>query len=80
MPLYATALALSDGATTALLIDVDVIGFNEEWATRVTTAVAELTGLPAAAIRVAASHTHSGPKTLRLEVVLRRPRHGARIP
>ena len=69
MPLYATALALSDGATTALLIDVDVIGFNEEWAQRVTTAVAELTGLPAAAIRVAASHTHSGPKTLRLEVV-----------
>jgi hypothetical protein len=69
MPLYATALALTDGETTALIIDVDVIGFNEEWAGRVLEAVVALTGLPREAVRVAASHTHSGPKTMRLEVV-----------
>jgi hypothetical protein len=69
MPLYATALAMSDGETTTLVIDVDVIGFNEEWAGRVMDAVVSLTGLPREAIRIAASHTHSGPKTLRLEVV-----------
>lgn len=69
LPLSATALAISDGVSTALLIDVDVIGFNEEWSTRVNQAVAQMTGLPLSAIRVSASHTHSGPKTLRLEVV-----------
>ena len=69
MPLYATALAMTDGETTALVIDVDVIGFNEEWAKKVMAAVVELTGLGPECVRVSASHTHSGPKTLRLEVV-----------
>ena len=69
MPLYATALAMTDGATTALVIDVDVIGFNEEWAGKVMAAVVELTGVRPECVRVSASHTHSGPKTMRLEVV-----------
>ena len=69
MPLYATALAMTDGETTALVIDVDVIGFNEEWAGKVMDAVVELTGVGRESVRVSASHTHSGPKTMRLEVV-----------
>src|SRR3954447_5125209 len=69
MPLYATALALSDSGQTALIIDVDVIGFSPDWAAKVREATARLTGVATDHIRIAASHTHSGPKTVRLEVV-----------
>jgi hypothetical protein len=69
LPLYATALALSDGHQKALIIDVDVIGFNAEWNGKVLDAVAGLTSVPRDHIRVAATHTHSGPKTQRHEVI-----------
>jgi neutral ceramidase len=69
MPLFATALALSDARETALIMDVDVIGFSPEWAQRILDATASLTGVQKQNIRIAASHTHSGPKTVRLEVV-----------
>src|SRR4051812_45198484 len=57
MPLFATALALSDSRQTALIIDVDVIGFTPEWAARILDATASLTGVPKDHIRIAASHT-----------------------
>jgi hypothetical protein len=69
MPLLATALALSDGRQQALIIDVDAIGFNAEWAVRILDAAAGLTGVAREHIRIAASHTHSGPKTQRFEVI-----------
>jgi Neutral/alkaline non-lysosomal ceramidase, N-terminal len=69
LPLYATALAITDGTQAALILDVDAIGFNAEWSARVLDAVQGLTGVPREHIRVAASHTHSGPKTQRLEVI-----------
>src|SRR5215467_13423521 len=55
MPLTATALAVSDGAQTALIIDVDAIGFTADWAGKILDAVAGLTGVPREHIRIAAS-------------------------
>jgi hypothetical protein len=69
MPLYVTALAIRSGDTVGLIIDVDVIGFDAQWSARILDATAELTGVPRDHIRIAASHTHSGPKTVRLEVI-----------
>jgi hypothetical protein len=69
LPLYATALALSDSRETALIIDVDAIGFNAEWSGRILDAVAAMTSVPRERIRVSATHTHSGPKTQRHDVI-----------
>ena len=69
LPLYATALAISDSRQTALIIDVDAIGFNAEWSGKILDAVAAMTSVPREHIRVASTHTHSGPKTQRLEII-----------
>ena len=69
LPLFATALAVSDSRQTALIIDVDAIGFNAQWSGRILDAVAAVTSVPRDHIRVSATHTHSGPKTQRLEVI-----------
>jgi hypothetical protein len=69
LPLLATALAITDSRQTALIIDVDAIGFNAEWSAKLLDAVTTLTSVPRDHIRIAATHTHSGPKTQRLEVI-----------
>ena len=63
LPMWATALALSDGNTTTLLIDLDISGLRPENATKVRQAVADRTGLAVGNIRLAYTHTHSGPST-----------------
>ena len=63
LPMWATALALSDGTTTTVLVDLDISGLRAEDAAAVRQAVADRTGLPVAAIRLAYTHTHSGPST-----------------
>lgn len=69
MPFYVTALALSDAATTVVLIDVDAIGFDSETVGKCLSAVAQLCGLPRQHIRFSYSHTHSGPNTFRLPLI-----------
>jgi len=69
MPLYATALVISDSNESAAIIDVDSIGFNDEWAGKIIGAVAALTGLPREHIRLSCTHTHSGPNTFRLGTI-----------
>lgn len=59
LPLWATALALSDGETTAVLVEGDMIGGRN--APQALEAIAGLTGLPQGQIRLSYSHTHSGP-------------------
>ncbi|MCC6859336.1 MAG: neutral/alkaline non-lysosomal ceramidase N-terminal domain-containing protein [Bryobacterales bacterium] len=66
MPMLATALAISSGSETVVVLDVDAIGFDEEWTGRILDAVSALTGLPRRAIRFSCTHTHSGPNTFRL--------------
>lgn len=69
MPLYATALVLSDSVQSVAIIDVDSIGFNEEWTGKIIDTVANITGLPRERIRLSCTHTHSGPNTFRLSTI-----------
>ena len=69
MPFFATALALSDGVDTAVILDVDAIGFDREWTDRILQTTVELTGLPRERIRFSCTHTHSGPNTFRLGTI-----------
>ncbi len=64
-PLLATALCVDDGTTAAMFIANDLIFVTRALADRVRARLAELTGVPAAHIMVTATHTHSGPVTVR---------------
>src|SRR3954471_3031728 len=61
MELWASALALRDGNTTALILDIDIQILTNERADAIRTAVSAATGIPKQNIRAAATHTHSGP-------------------
>jgi hypothetical protein len=69
MPLLATALALTDGNESALIVEVDAIGFSVSWTERIIAAIAAQTGLDRDQIRFSCSHTHSGPNTFRLATI-----------
>ena len=69
MPFYSTALVLSDGASTAAIVDVDAIGFDKEWTEKILAAIVDLTGLEREQIRLSCTHTHSGPNTFRLATI-----------
>ncbi len=59
--LYGKALVLDDGATRLAVVTLDLIGLDADAVGRVRALVAEQTGIPAANVLIAASHTHSGP-------------------
>src|SRR5215510_599239 len=61
MDLWVTALALGDGTSTAIILDVDIQILANERANQIRTAVSHTTGLPIENIRTCATHTHSGP-------------------
>ncbi|NJN17753.1 MAG: hypothetical protein HC822_16525 [Oscillochloris sp.] len=61
LPLWATALALSDGSETIVIVDLDLVYIWDSEAPGVIRAVEQATGLPASHIRLAYTHTHSGP-------------------
>ncbi len=61
MDLWVTALALADGATRAIILDIDIQILTNERADQIRAAVSQATGLPVPHIRAAATHTHSGP-------------------
>ena len=63
LPLWATALALSDGGETVVIVDIDLVYLWEPEARKVQQAVVELTGLPRSHVRLSYTHTHSGPVT-----------------
>lgn len=57
--LFATALVLSDGKQKFAIVDIDAVNVNG--LDSVITRAERETGIPAAHIRLAASHTHAGP-------------------
>lgn len=63
--LNATVLVLRSGETTAAIIALDVCLIDEAETQAIREAVRERTGVPAAHVTVHASHTHSGPLTVR---------------
>lgn len=56
----ATALVVSDGTQKFAMVDIDTLSIREDLAAAIRLA-SERTGIPAAHIRLGASHTHAGP-------------------
>jgi len=65
MDLWTTALALSDGDTTVVVLDIDIQILTNDRADQTRQAVSRATGLPLQNIRASATHTHSGPTPYR---------------
>ncbi|MFW6058544.1 MAG: neutral/alkaline non-lysosomal ceramidase N-terminal domain-containing protein, partial [Phycisphaeraceae bacterium] len=65
-PLRADALVCKgpDGTTPWALITCDTIGYTHAYARRIREAIAAATAIPASAIVLAGTHTHSGPCTI----------------
>ncbi len=57
--MYATALVLSDGRQKFAMVDIDALFVTDQ--EDVIARASKLTGIPAAHIRLAATHTHAGP-------------------
>ena len=62
--LFARALVLDDGNTTAALVSVDVLGVSRPFADKVRSSIEQRTGIPARHIVISATHTHCAPVTL----------------
>ena len=66
--LHARALVVDDGDTSAALVSADLIGVDRRLVASVRERASAATGIPAANILVAATHTHCGPAGLRREL------------
>ncbi|MHB1294216.1 MAG: hypothetical protein ACYC4R_04370 [Anaerolineae bacterium] len=62
-PLLAKALVVTDGCKQLALVGVDLALFPRELADRAIAEASRLTGMPAGAIMISATHTHTGPDT-----------------
>lgn len=62
-PLWASALYLSDGARSILMIGVDILFVHRASAAACRAAIVARTGVVDEAILISATHTHSGPVT-----------------
>ena len=60
-PLRAKALVLRQGDERAALVFCDIIGLSLDVSSRVRRQVAKQSGIPAANILIAATHSHTGP-------------------
>jgi len=60
-PLLAKAMVLKQGDTEAALVFCDIIGLTLDVSSRARKAASAKTGIPAANILVAATHSHTGP-------------------
>lgn len=65
-PLFATALFASDGKASVLAVAVDILFVHHDTVAACRRRIAAETGVPAAAILISATHTHSGPLTLQV--------------
>jgi neutral ceramidase len=64
-PLLASALFVGDGTTAAAFVVADVIFLPKDLADRARRRIEEAIGVPAAHVMAAATHTHSGPVTVK---------------
>jgi len=63
-PLLSSALYLESGGERQLFVGNDVIFVPKDLAARARARISETTGVPASAICLSATHTHSGPVTV----------------
>ena len=61
LDLWATAFALRHDGETLVIVDLDLIGLEDATAAKALQASADLTGISQSNIRLAYTHTHSGP-------------------
>jgi hypothetical protein len=61
LPLWVTALALGQGDTTTVIVDIDCMYLFEQEASAVRDEIVRRTGLPEGQVRISFTHTHSGP-------------------
>ncbi len=61
LPLWVTALAIGDGETTSLIVDIDCMYLFDAEAAAVREAIARLARVPEEHVRISFTHTHSGP-------------------
>src|SRR5688572_3705737 len=59
--LWATALVVDDGVTTAAWVDLDLVIVSRQESDAIREAVAAAVGIPAQAVRVSVTHNHAGP-------------------
>src|SRR5690606_22415107 len=64
-PLMASALYVGDGASGALFVAVDIIFVSKDLVSRARRRICAATGVPESHILISATHTHSGPGTVR---------------
>ena len=62
-PLFADAVAVSDGEKTVLIITLDVSSMDADGVGRIRDGLFAAAGIPAEDVLVNTSHTHSGPAT-----------------
>lgn len=62
-PLYATALYLSDGTTSIIVVSVDILFVYHATVRECRRRISEACGVPPENIMISATHTHSGPVT-----------------
>ena len=60
-PIYAIALAFSDGENTALAISLDISEIIQKDTDHMRTLISEATGVPFEAVFIACIHTHTAP-------------------
>jgi hypothetical protein len=66
--LHARALVVDDGTTSAAIVSCDLIGIDRRLVATIRERASAATGIPAANIMVAATHTHAGPAGLRRDL------------
>jgi neutral ceramidase len=66
--LYARAIVVDDGETRAAVAGCDLIGVDRRVVAAARERASAATGIPAAHIMVAATHTHAGPAGLRADL------------
>ncbi|HOJ11006.1 MAG TPA: hypothetical protein PK733_10495 [Clostridiales bacterium] len=59
--LYASAVAVSDGSNTAVVISADLIGIPQKKMNVYRKSIAERNSIPLEAVFIACTHTHTGP-------------------
>jgi len=62
-PLYARAMALSDGEDKVIFVACDVLSLKNRTVAKIRKAIRERYGVPEGNIMVSATHTHTGPQT-----------------
>ncbi|MDE3096356.1 MAG: neutral/alkaline non-lysosomal ceramidase N-terminal domain-containing protein [Chloroflexota bacterium] len=66
--LHARAIVVDDGVTQAAIVGCDLIGVDRRLVAAARERASAATGIPAAHIMIAATHTHAGPAGLRRDL------------